>query len=112
LDAAIDAATATRDPFDLMADLQERGVPAGLCQRTDDKMERDPQLQARAFYRTAPHAELGEHRYEGLPMQFSRARWRIDRGAPLLGEHTYDVLTRVLGYSDAEVAALAAEAAV
>ena len=112
LDAAIGATTAARDPFDLMADLQERGVPAGLCQRTDDKMERDPQLQARAFYRSAPHAELGEHRYEGLPMQFSRARWRIDRGAPLLGEHTHDVLTRVLGYSETEVAALAAEAAV
>ena len=112
LDAAISAATAARDPFDLMVDLQERGVPAGVCQRTDDKMERDPQLQARGFYRSAPHAELGEHRFEGLPMQFSGARWRIDRGAPLVGEHTHDVLTRLLGYSESDLAAMAVEAAV
>ena len=112
LDAAIAAATAARDPFDLMVDLQERGVPAGVCQRTDDKMERDPQLQARGFYRSAPHAELGEHRFEGLPMQFSGARWRIERGAPLVGEHTHDVLTRLLGYSESDLAAMAVEAAV
>ena len=112
LDAAIAAATAARDPFDLMVDLQERGVPAGVCQRTDDKMERDPQLQARGFYRSAPHAELGEHRFEGLPMQFSGARWRIERGAPLVGEHTHDVLTRLLGYSESDLAAMAEEAAI
>ena len=112
LDAGISAATAARDPFDLMVDLQERGVPAGVCQRTDDKMERDPQLQARGFYRSAPHAELGEHRFEGLPMQFSGARWRIDRGAPLVGEHTHDVLTRLLGYSESDLAAMAEEAAI
>ncbi|MCZ6706977.1 MAG: CoA transferase, partial [Chloroflexi bacterium] len=59
-----------------------------------------------------PHAELGEHRYEGLPMQFSEARWRIERGAPLVGEHTHDVLTRLLGYSESDLAAMAEQAAI
>ena len=85
LDSAIAGVTCERDSFDLMIELQSRGVPAGVCQRTDDKQERDPQLAERGFYPTAPHEELGEHRYEGLPMQFSGARWRMDRGAPLLG---------------------------
>ena len=42
LDAAIGGVTCERDPFDLMIELQSRGVPAGVCQRTDDKQDRDP----------------------------------------------------------------------
>ncbi|MCY4619811.1 MAG: CoA transferase [Chloroflexi bacterium] len=112
LDEAIAAVTCERDPFDLMLELQGRGVPAGVCQRTDDKQERDPQLAERGFYPTAPHAELGEHRYEGLPMQFSGARWRMDRGAPLIGEHNHAVLTELLGYDEEEFASMVSELAI
>ncbi len=112
LDAAIDAATRNHDPVDLMRALQLRGVPAGLCQRSDDKMERDPQLAARDFYPTAVHPALGEHRFEGYPVQFSEARWRINGGAPLFGGDNHDVLPRLLGYSDTEVATLITEAAI
>jgi len=112
LDTLIGGVTCEREAFDLMIELQERGVPAGVCQRTDDKQERDPQLAERRFYPTAPHEELGEHRYEGLPMQFSGARWRMDRGAPLLGEHNHAVLTELLGYSDEEFASMLAELAI
>ena len=112
LDTAIAAVTIERDPFDLMIALQELGVPAGVCQRTDDKQERDPQLADRGFYPTATHAELGEHRFEGLPMQFSSARWRMDRGAPLLGEHNHEVLTELLGYDEAEFASMVSELAI
>ena len=112
LDAAIGAVTCGRDPFDLMIALQEVGVPAGVCQRTDDKQERDPQLAERGFYPTAPHAELGEHRYEGLPMQFSKARWRMDCGAPLFGEHNYAILTELLGFEEEEFASMVSELAI
>ena len=112
LDEAITARTREREPHGLMEALQARGVPAGTVQTMEDRMERDPQLAARGFYPTAPHGELGEHRFEGLPMRFSKARWRLDRGAPLLGEHTRTVATGILGYSDAEFEALVAEGAV
>lgn len=112
LDAAITERTRTRDGTELMYALQARGVAAGLCQRSDDKMERDPQLAARGFYLMAPHDELGEHRYEGLPFAFRNARWRMDRGAPLLSQDTFDVLTRLLNYAPEEVAELQGEAAV
>jgi crotonobetainyl-CoA:carnitine CoA-transferase CaiB-like acyl-CoA transferase len=112
LDAAITSLTREREPFELMYALQARGVPAGVCQRTDDKMERDPQLRARGFYRSAPHTEMGEHRFEGLPVTFSAARWRMERGAPCVGEDTFEVLTTLLGYSPEEVVAMQSEAAV
>jgi benzylsuccinate CoA-transferase BbsF subunit len=75
-------------------------------------MEHDPQLAARGFYRIADHPELGPHRFEGVPIQFSAARWRMERAAPLLGEHTYEIATGLLGFSDEEYAQMVAEMAV
>jgi crotonobetainyl-CoA:carnitine CoA-transferase CaiB-like acyl-CoA transferase len=112
LDAAINSLTRGREAHELMYELQARGVPAGVCQTAEDRMEKDPQLAERSFYRTAHHGEMGTHRFEGLPMQFSRGRWRMDRGAPLIGEDTHRVLTELLGYSDEDAARLASEAAV
>ena len=112
LDAAISERTRQHDAFELMFALQAAGVPAGTCQRYDDKLERDPQLAARDFYRTAPHGQLGEHRFEGYPITFSRARWRMDHGAPLVGEHTAEVLMDLLGFSSEELAQMIGEAAV
>ncbi len=112
LDAAIEEHTRRFEPHELMYALQQRGVPAGVCQTMEDRMERDPQLVDRGYYRAAPHGELGNHRFEGLPMRFSAVRWRMDRGAPLLGEDNERVLTGLLGYSAEELARLAAEAAI
>ncbi len=112
LDAAITARTRAHEPHALTEALQARGVPAGTVQTMEDRMERDPQLAARGFYPVAPHPELGDHRYEGLPMQFSASRWWLDHGAPLLGEHTRHVATELLGYDAAEYEALVAEGAV
>ena len=83
--------------------LQAAGVPAGMVQRSSDH-QLDPQLAHRAFFRRLEHPEMGEIPYEGH--QFSIRGY--DNGprlpAPCLGEHTYEVLTSVLGLDDDEVA--------
>jgi crotonobetainyl-CoA:carnitine CoA-transferase CaiB-like acyl-CoA transferase len=65
------------------------------------------------------HPQAGSTKAIGCPVHFSATPTRVDRPAPLLGEHAYEVL-RESGYSDAEidafvaagvVAATAAEAA-
>ena len=112
LDEILNEFTVENEAQSLMYRLQSIGVPAGLCQPTDDKMGSDEQLLFRDFYPSAPHDHLGEHRYEGYPAKFSDARWKMERGAPLLGQDTFEVLTNLLGYSPEEVANMIAELAV
>jgi crotonobetainyl-CoA:carnitine CoA-transferase CaiB-like acyl-CoA transferase len=49
------------------------------------------------------HPEAGATKAIGCPVHFSRTPTRIDRPAPLLGEHTRELL-RDYGYSDTEIA--------
>jgi crotonobetainyl-CoA:carnitine CoA-transferase CaiB-like acyl-CoA transferase len=112
LDAAIAAQTRRFDCHELTYLLQGRRVPAGAVQNTRDKMEADPQLGERCFFPSTSHPVLGERHFEGFPMRFSNARWELQRPAPLFGEHTMQVLTGLLGYSEADVTAMMEEAAV
>ena len=57
------------------------------------------------------HPEAGRTRALGCPLHFSQTPARVDRPAPLLGEHTREVLHEA-GYSAAEVDALIAQGAV
>ena len=38
------------------------------------------------------HPEAGLHRYQGLPFHFEQSQERRKRPAPLLGQHTRDIL--------------------
>ena len=47
----------------------------------------DEQTQHRNYVTEVDHAELGRHKFPGDPYKFSESPWRVERGAPLLGEH-------------------------
>ncbi|MGI8550255.1 MAG: CaiB/BaiF CoA transferase family protein, partial [Dehalococcoidia bacterium] len=68
LDRLIESWTSGLDRYDVMYLCQAAGVPAGVVQDAADKQERDPQLAARNFYPEIDHAELGRHRFEGVPI--------------------------------------------
>ncbi len=110
IDRQLGAFTAQHEARPLMLTLQSAGVPAGMVQRSSDHLQ-DPQLAHRRFFRPLEHPEMGEVPYEGH--QFTIAGY--DNGprfpAPCLGEHTYQVLTEVLGLDDGEVADLLASGA-
>lgn len=103
VDRGIGAFTILREPRELMETLQAAGVPAGMVQRSSDH-QRDPQLAHRSFFRRLQHPEMGDVPYEGHQFRISG----YDNGprlpAPCLGEHTYEVLTEVLGMTDDEAA--------
>jgi crotonobetainyl-CoA:carnitine CoA-transferase CaiB-like acyl-CoA transferase len=72
-----------------------------------------PQLIARNFFRPLQHAELGETlRYPGAPYQLSKTPWRLQRRAPLIGEHNEAIYGGELGLSRAELAVLMAAGAI
>jgi crotonobetainyl-CoA:carnitine CoA-transferase CaiB-like acyl-CoA transferase len=66
-----------------------------------------PQLVERGHFVEIDHP-LGRRLVENARVQFSRTPARIDRPSPLLGEHTFDVLSDVLGYDADRIATLAA----
>ena len=55
-----------------------------------------------------PHAAMGTTWVEGPRLRLSRTPAAVERGAPTLGEHSWEVLTEVLGYDDDRAAGLAA----
>ncbi|MDA3040569.1 MAG: CoA transferase, partial [Actinomycetota bacterium] len=122
IDAGIAAWTSRRSEAEVEAALAEVGVPAAKVQRSSD-LAADPQYQHRGFYRSLPHSELGlipyaghQYRISGYPLsgrddanQGSPNGPRS--GAPLLGEHTFQVLTDLLGFEMDEVAEIASSGA-
>jgi crotonobetainyl-CoA:carnitine CoA-transferase CaiB-like acyl-CoA transferase len=49
------------------------------------------------------HAEMGRVRADGLPVHLGATDWRIERGAPLLGQHNDYVFGELLGLRPAEI---------
>ena len=101
--------TAKFEAQDLMLKLQGKGVPAGAVQDAHDVTRTDPQLAHRGHWVRLPHAEMGESLYNNLPFRFSRTPVQPTRPAPLLGEHTREILRELIHLSDAEIDALEAE---
>ncbi|RAY16174.1 CoA transferase [Actinomadura craniellae] len=106
IDAAVGGWTAAHPPRAAAAHLQSAGVPAGMMQRITEYAA-DPHLAARRFFR-----ELHQPQFDApLPTENGPATFRdvADpelRPAPLAGEHTREVCTKVLGMPAAEIDAL------
>jgi len=96
---------ATRDADEWLADLQRAGLPCGPINDIPDVFEH-PQAQARGLALEAEHPTAGPVRVTGFPYKLSRTPARIRRPPPLLGQHTEEVLTGLLGYTAAEVVGL------
>ena len=82
------------------------GVPAGAVQRSSDLL-RDPQLAHRRYHRTYDHADMGRIPYSGHQFRIAGYESGARSPAPLLGEHSFQVLKEILGRSDEEISELA-----
>jgi len=103
---AMNAVLAQRATDDWLAAFDAAGVPAGPVHSVGEALSH-PQTHARDMVVELDHAQAGRTRALGCPIHFSATPTRIDRAAPVLGEHTREVL-REFGYRDKEIDALAA----
>ena len=102
----IEAVTRTRTTAAWMEALEAAGVPCGPV-NTIDQVFADPQVEARGMQIRMPHPLAGEDvRLVGSPMHFSRTPVSYRHAPPTLGQHTDEVLARMLGMSEGERGAL------
>jgi 2-methylfumaryl-CoA isomerase len=67
----------------------------------------DPRCSpANPMFATLPQPGIGEYLVPGSPLEFSAQGRLPPRRAPVLGEHTDQVLAELLGLNDAEIGRL------
>ena len=55
-------------------------------------MDNNPQFEFRGYWTEVEHPEAGKVRHTGAPIYTKERWWRVRRPAPLLGQHTEEVL--------------------
>ena len=110
LQAELTAFFKTRTSAEWLRRLEEAGVPAGPVLDVR-QMQSDPQALAREMVVETAHPTAGKVKSIGLPIKFSETPGAVTRPAPVLGQHTREVL-REHGFSDAETDEMAAQGAI
>jgi crotonobetainyl-CoA:carnitine CoA-transferase CaiB-like acyl-CoA transferase len=100
----------TRPSAEWIREFEAAGVPVGPVNRIGDMLA-DPQVAEREMVIEVEHPRAGRVKAVGFPIKFSDTRASTTRPAPLLGQHTDEVLASV-GYSAAEIAKLREDGAV
>ncbi|MGA0084021.1 MAG: CoA transferase [Gammaproteobacteria bacterium] len=106
LDGLIEAWTKTLSTKEVLALMDEYGVPAGQIYRAPEMLE-DPHFKAREAIVETDHPYFGKLRMQNTAPKFSETPGGIHSSAPTeLGEHNDEVYSRLLGYTAERLAAL------
>ena len=105
LDQLMAGWTSGWDSLELMHTLQAAGVGAGVVNDTRDLFS-DAQLKHRGHFVFLEHPEMGVYATERSEMELSLTPGSLERPAPLLGQHTHEVLTQIIGLSEEEYRSL------
>jgi crotonobetainyl-CoA:carnitine CoA-transferase CaiB-like acyl-CoA transferase len=107
LASAIAEQFARLDRADALAALKKSAVPATPVNHIRELFD-DPQVVANDLIAELSHSQWGRVRQTGLLAKFSATPGTVERAAPLLGEHTDEILREYLGYSADRIARLRA----
>ena len=98
---------ATRTNAEWLERMNAHGIPAGEINSVHDALN-SPMAEAANLVAMAPHTTLGELRTMMPSFRLSATPVRDPIGAPLLGEHTRDVLRDWAGFTDGRIDAMVA----
>ena len=96
--------TSQRTKYEAMKELAEAGVPASAVLSTQE-LYLNEHLVERGFVHEVDHPIHGQIKLMGWPAKMSASEVAIE-AAPLLGEHTANVLNEELGLDDDELSRL------
>jgi crotonobetainyl-CoA:carnitine CoA-transferase CaiB-like acyl-CoA transferase len=91
----------TRTRAEWMEAFDAAGVPVGPVHSIGEALNH-PQTLARGMVVDLEHPQAGPTKALGCPIHFSETQAAVTRPAPLLGEHTRELL-RDYGYGDADI---------
>ena len=97
----------TRPADEWLARLDQAGVPVGKIKTVAEVCE-SPHLKARGMVVKLPHPKAGSITMMGVPIRLHETPGAATVPPPLLGEHTDDILTRLLRIPKAQVEKLRA----
>jgi len=103
--AGLHKALSTKKKHDLFHEAAERHVLCGMVQDPSDLLN-CPHLHARGYWTSVEHPSTGAMKYPGAPVRLPATPWSIRRPAPLLGQHTDEVLGDELGLGEHELQSL------
>ncbi|MDP6863708.1 MAG: CoA transferase, partial [Acidimicrobiales bacterium] len=102
LDPLIEAWTSDHDKWEITHILQSDGIPA-MPSLDVQSLETDPHLNYRGFIERLEHPVVGTLAHTGIPWLLRDGPNGVRSPAPMLGEHTDQVLSSLLGFSDDEI---------
>lgn len=108
--AAMNAVLVGRTRAEWIEALDAAGVPAGPVHSVGEALTH-PQTLARGMVIDLVHPQAAATKALGCPIHFSATPTRVDRSAPMLGEHSRELL-REFGYDKTQIEGFIAEGAV
>ena len=101
----LEAIMLTRSKADWLAALEAAKVPCGAINNLAEVFA-DPQIEARNMVTHWQHPVQSDLKLVSSPIKLSVTPVRTDLAPPLLGQHTDEVLRKVLNYSKAQLSDL------
>jgi formyl-CoA transferase len=102
--------TMTKTKFEVMDICNEHDIPVGPILSMKEIAE-EQSLRATGTVVEVDHPVRGKYLTVGNPIKLSDSPCEVER-SPLLGEHTVEILTKVLGYTESDLAEIKSSGAI